>query len=1030
MVFLRSKINERDDKIVTSQSKTRTSTLTQVTYTDSGLKLCCYADTIVYKQNKDRCILAAIRFGGYPEHVKALSDVIGGGATIEADFETETCKLDTLKQRYVKQITQGEIYAEATIYIADKEEDEQSSGDEKQTKIDIPKRAAYIFCESKDKDGLFEEIDKRVSVPLIPEFADYLISELQRKEYLNKLIVKSDTQQFEAWELLCTQNDKNIIKAVEEGLKSGKISIPNSKTNDEKVFEQVNTVSQYLKEFGVTIAERIKSRFVPLFDPAVEQLSDEILSVNANIQKNTGYSLYDAQLAVAESVKRKLDKYEPAMIVAECGSGKTKIGTTALYASQLAKGKAKAFNVVMCPSHITKKWVREIEETVPNAVGGVIKSINELKKFYREYQKKSNNKTFFAVISKEKARDGYMHRPAVTWNNAKRGLCCPSCGKVIEEELCDDGCRYRVTASTDFFRKENRKNHKCEYCGNVLWTSLEAHEQTQWVKISDWGFVNRRFPMTAIHLTRSEKVKEQMTELAKYPNENYTAAGAHRRFPLSTYIKKKMGNKIDGFIADELHQYSKDSGQGEAMAEIADVAKQFVGMTATLINGYASGIFYLLYRIVPNLMQLDGQSYTAPLQFCREYGVVESVFEVENEYNSNRRSVKKNIRERMLPGVSPLVYSRFLLENCVFLSLSDMGKDLPEYEEIPISLSMSSEVQSEYERLEREFREIMRKDRKIAKKILSSYLNLLTVYPDQPYGHKPVVDPFTGEPLVTARDLSSFDEAVTNVYAQKDLEVLSLVDQKLSAGENVLVYTSWIRIDTQQKLLKLLNERGYTSAVLSASVSPEKREAWLEKQVKSGTRVVICNPTVVETGLDLNYFTTLIYYNVGYNLFTLRQSSRRSWRINQTAPRIEVYMFYYSGTMQNRAMKLMASKLAAATIIEGCITDEGLAAMSDCRDMTSQLAKELTLGIQCEVEDISEVFKKMAVLKPDIEITQASTATAEPVSVPVVQNPLKQVQQKPQVTADSQTFIFAPVSKSRKKTVDIENQISLFDLVG
>ena len=60
----------------------------------------------------------------------------------------------------------------------------------------------------------------------------------------------------------------------------------------------------------------------------------------------------------------------------------------------------------------------------------------------------------------------------------------------------------------------------------------------------------------------------------------------------------------------------------------------------------------------------------------------------------------------------------------------------------------------------------------------------------------------------------------------------------------------------------------------------------------------------------------------------------------------------------------MASKLAVAGIIEGNFTDEGLAAMSDCSDMTTALARELTQGIKNEVEDLGAVFKKMAVLKP------------------------------------------------------------------
>ena len=41
--------------------------------------------------------------------------------------------------------------------------------------------------------------------------------------------------------------------------------------------------------------------------------------------------------------------------------------------------------------------------------------------------------------------------------------------------------------------------------------------------------------------------------------------------------------------------------------------------------------------------------------------------------------------------------------------------------------------------------------------------------------------------------------------------------------------------------------------------------------------------------------------------------------------------------------------------------------MSDCTDMTSQLARELTKGIRDEVEDVSAMFKKMAIIKDENE---------------------------------------------------------------
>jgi hypothetical protein len=65
-----------------------------------------------------------------------------------------------------------------------------------------------------------------------------------------------------------------------------------------------------------------------------------------------------------------------------------------------------------------------------------------------------------------------------------------------------------------------------------------------------------------------------------------------------------------------------------------------------------------------------------------------------------------------------------------------MGKDLPEYEEMPIQLQMNEDVAKEYRRLEGHFRDILRTEKDIAKKLLSAYLGLLTVYPDQPYGYR------------------------------------------------------------------------------------------------------------------------------------------------------------------------------------------------------------------------------------------------------------------------------------------------------
>ena len=367
-----------------------------------------------------------------------------------------------------------------------------------------------------------------------------------------------------------------------------------------------------------------------------------------------------------------------------------------------------------------------------------------------------------------------------------------------------------------------------------------------------------------------------------------------------------------------------------------------------------------------------------------------------------------------------------------------MGKDLPEYEEIPVALKMPAAVEAEYKEIEKELKFVLKNDKKAAKKILSAYLNLLTAYPDQPYEQKPVYHPLDGHPIVTPED----------TILPKDEEVLNIVERKIAAGEKVLIYTNWTRLDSQMRLQTLLTARGWNTIIMPAKVKPAKREQWVADRLSAGLQVLIANPTLVQTGLDLNAFTTLIFYDTGYKLFTLRQASRRSWRINQTAPRVEVYMFYYRDTMQHKAIKLMASKLAVAGIIEGSFSEEGLAAMSECEDMTTLMAKELMLGIKDSVEDVSAMFKRMANLKPQAAawsiFAEAPTAQDETVLVkkavnePIVEftfgNPVPLQTPKPVIAA---TPVSTPMPKAavkphakRKsaKAVISEDQIPLFKI--
>ena len=108
--------------------------------------------------------------------------------------------------------------------------------------------------------------------------------------------------------------------------------------------------------------------------------------------------------------------------------------------------------------------------------------------------------------------------------------------------------------------------------------------------------------------------------------------------------------------------------------------------------------------------------------------------------------------------------------------------------------------------------------------------------------------------------------------------------------------------------------------------------------------------------------------------------------------------------------------------------------MSDVQDMTSQMAKELMLGIRDNVEDLAAAFKKMAFENPDREVPEVP---AEEPSLPTESVPALIEQPKRVFTVEQEEKLQAAMvqleqqkAKRTTKTQQVENQLSLFDSVA
>ena len=185
---------------------------------------------------------------------------------------------------------------------------------------------------------------------------------------------------------------------------------------------------------------------------------------------------------------------------------------------------------------------------------------------------------------------------------------------------------------------------------------------------------------------------------------------------------------------------------------------------------------------------------------------------------------------------------------------------------------------------------------------------------------------------------------------------------------------------------EFLGRHGFRVAVMKAdAVPPERREAWVAQRVEEGVEVLVCHPRLVQTGLDLVDFPTIVWFETDYSVYTMRQASRRSWRIGQTQP-VQVVFMAYRNTLQADALKLVAKKLQSSLAVEGELPEDALAAYgNDGDDLMLALARKIVAGEE-DADSVESVFAQAQQVAADAEalLVDAEWAAPEPVTAEVV----------------------------------------------
>lgn len=658
------------------------------------------------------------------------------------------------------------------------------------------------------------------------------------------------------------------------------------------------SLSEFLAKYGKVLRAEAKRKIVPLYSPdsegGWEKKAKDLLS-------NLGLTPLARQLTrvilPAGKALFKADR-KGVFCVGEMGTGKTFMSLAVAYLS----GRKNQRILIQCPPHLTEKWSREARRIIPNCKvinldKDGLKTLLRFKGRSARQCRPDGIEVF--VLSREKAKLTFRARKGYVFHSHLRTFRCPACGSALS------GREFKAVKAV------------CSECGERLWQA----------------------DPTGI-----------------------------RRFALAEFIGRYLPKGfIDFLILDEVHELKGgDTAQGQTMAYLIKKAKKVFPLTGTLLGGYSSNIFFLLYRLFPRKMQERGIGYGEILAFARQFGVIEETYRTSQRVEIHDPKVLsiarggRKVSVREAPGISPLVLTEFLLENSVFIRLSDVAEALPPYEEIAVPVEMDEEgrQKAEYQALSNALAQACKEAlRKGDMSLLGKMLQSLLAYPDGCRNEEVVeIVKKAEDGTVLHREHVFTASALDYKLLPKEKMLLSLIKDELSKGRKVCVYLEHTGTrDLIPTLEDKLSSAGIRPLVLRSSVPTSQREAWLNQKMSTGKYdCLLCNPRLVQTGLDLLEFPTLIFYQTGYSVYTLRQASRRSWRIGQKQP-VRVYFLAYDKTMQATALSLVASKLEASVAIEGDISGKGLAELSQAETgLIIEMARTLTEG--AKVKSVADAF--------------------------------------------------------------------------
>jgi hypothetical protein len=616
------------------------------------------------------------------------------------------------------------------------------------------------------------------------------------------------------------------------------------------------------------LADYLNHRFRPMYTFDLNGIGGWL----DRIRLKGRYPMYAAQKHVVAAVTRGFQDRDSILLVGSMGTGKTLMGGSTAIA--IASGVARALHgqmrpeqviLIVAPPHLIEKWKRELHSIHPHILARRLDRHEDVKAFLLEAESAGPRVPKIGLIKRDMTKLGCAWEPAVIWRSEPVALWRHSQPTPEGYEPHQRIIRQRVPL--------------CPHCGSAVvqekkGVTLPASES--WLKSGKRACSVCQMPLW-----------QEARDRGAQPAPGHKYAPKNPRYRLDEYFKRVYPDRIYLLIWDEAHEAAHgDTGNGASFGRFAGLARKVLAMTGTPFNGRASSLFNLQYHLNPRVRQryhwggadrltrkergsnsfqivIEGGSQQrgrAESLWVSEMGVREQVVEERPTYDSHTGAYTGTSTYQRpyeeAPGISPLLVAE-MLDHSIYFSLADLGKWLPHYEEVALPVQMDADTCEQYDRTRQQLKDYLIQRRWEGDTTFrGAYLQWAMGWPNAAHRPHEVIHnlrhPLTGEkrPHVVAQ-IPSFGEA--RVYA-KEQALLDLIRDELAAGRPCVVYVRQTDTRDIQPLIETLIRNHVPGAVpyiLRNTIQAERREAAIEREIAKGTNVLITNPILVQTGLDL-----------------------------------------------------------------------------------------------------------------------------------------------------------------------------------